>query len=55
MSKDKLQVQMVVFKCKTCQKMVEHFTRKPAMMTKEYCDECLYRRRYVSKRIRLHS
>lgn len=45
MRKDNLQRQSVVFKCKQCGKMIEHFTRKPMLMTKTYCDDCVYQRK----------
>jgi hypothetical protein len=47
-----------VFRCKACGKMEEHFTRKPMLKKKDYCEECLYKRRkalYVHKRVCVHS
>lgn len=39
------QVIKVSFICKICESLVEHYTRRPNLIRKEYCEGCLINKR----------
>lgn len=43
---------MIIIKCKGCDTSFEHFTRKPSLNKKEYCERCISRRKREGKHLR---